>query len=275
MESNTKTNNSNQQQKHQEEKFSWRNSLMRASYESATFILTRYPYLCAVLLMVTTAEDAKEKKIVRGSLKYRMAYAHLGAYFFCGTVMSFDLFGLKRFFAVFTCFHLAFVTYTEYTLTYGEQIAYRLLTRNVACIGCYLMVAGGIAKSKREGDRRQSLVSFGRQLLGVYAVLSVVLAWNDVNEYKAYLEHVFKLPAFAYLVLLLQFTLGICLYAGYNVVQFSKYYAILLLGTTVLIDADVEYWRRSSSMKTWNTATVACRHLPVVCALLLIRKGYS
>lgn len=262
-------------QKEKEKQFNFKNALVRASYETATFVLTRYPYLCAVLLMVTTAEDSKEKKIVRGSLKYRMAYFHLGAYFFCGTIMSFDMFGLKRLFSILTCFHLAFVSYTEYSLSYGEQIAYRLLTRNVACIGCYLMVAGGIAKNKGEGDRSTRLVSFGRQLVGVYAVLSVVLAWNDRKEFGAYLIHSFNDPLVVYAVMIVQLSLGLCLYAGYNVLQFSKYYAILLVATTVLIDADIPYWTRNAGLKTWNTAAIACRHLPIVASMLLVRKGYT
>jgi len=259
----------------QPEEFSWRKAVVRASYESATFVITRYPYLCAVLLMVTTAEEAKEKKVVRGSLKYRMAYIHLGSYFLCGTIMAFDLFGLKRFFAALTCVHLTVVSYTEYTLGYGEQIAYRMLTRNVACIGCFLMVAGGIAKNKGEGDKSARLVTFGRQMIGVYAVLSVVLTWHDKKEFAAYTHHLFKDPLVTYAVMILQLVLGLCLYTGYNVVQFSKYYAILILGLTVLIDADLKYWARNTGVKTWGTATIACRHLPVLCGLLLIRKGYS
>ena len=258
-----------------EKEFDFKNAMVRASYETATFVITRYPYLCAVLLMVTTAEDAKEKKIVRGSLKYRMAYFHLGAYFFCGTIMSFDMFGLKRLFSILTCFHLAFVSYTEYSLSYGEQIAYRMLTRNVACIGCYLMVAGGIAKNKGEGDRSARLVSFGRQLIAVYTVLSVVLTWNDHKEFGAYLAHAFNDPLVVYVLMIIQLSLGLCLYAGYNVLQFSKYYAILLVATTVLIDLDIPYWTSNAGMKTWNTATIACRHLPVVSAMLLVRKGYT
>lgn len=252
-----------------------KNAFARASYESATFVLTRYPYLCAVLLMVTTAEDAKEKKIERGSMKYRMAYFHLGAYFVNATIMAFDMFGLKRLFSILTCFHLAFVSYTEYSLSYGEQIAYRLLTRNVACIGCYLMVAGGLAKNKGEGDRSSRLVSFGRQLVAVYAVLSVVLAWNDRKEFGAYLEHSFHDPLVVYALMVVQLSLGLCLYAGYNVVQISKYYALLLVAETVLVDADVDFWTRHVGLKTWNTASIACRHLPIVAAMILIRKGYT
>lgn len=254
---------------------SWRTVLLRASYESATFFLTRYPYLCAVLLMVSTAEDSREKKIQRGSIKYQMAYYNLGSYFFCATVMAFDLFNLKRVFSVLTCFHLAFVAFTEYSLMYGEQVAYRLLTRNIACIGCYLMVAGGVAKNKGEADRSRTLVMFGRQVIGVYAVLSVVLAWNDKNEYQAYFQHLGRQHLITLLVLGVQLMFGLFLYSGYKVVQLSNFYAVFLLLTTVIIDADVPYWNRTTGMKTWNTATIACRHLPIIATLLLIRRGYS
>ena len=136
------------------------------------------------------------------------------------------------------------------------------------------MVAGGVAKNKGESDRSRTLMTFGRQIIGVYAVLSVVLAWNDEKEYQAYYQHFARQHLFVLLLLSVQLVFGLCLYGGYKVVQLSKFYAMLLLLTTVIIDSDVPYWNRVAGIKTWNTATVACRHLPIIAVLLLIRKGY-
>lgn len=259
----------------QEQEFSIRKSIITASYESATFFITRYPYLCAVLLMITTAEQLKEQNIKRNSLQHQIIYVHLGVYFTCGTIMAFDLFGLKRFFAIVTTFHLGFVSYTEYNLTFGENIAYRLLTRNIACMGCYLMVAGGIAKNKGDSDRSQRLVSFGRQFIGVYSVLVAVLAWNDQEEFDAFAQIVPRFgELFAYVILVVNILLGLCLYGEYRTIQCSKLYAILLLFITVFVDANIPYWEKTTKLRTWGIITIATRHTPILCALILIRRGY-
>lgn len=261
---------------HKEQEFSVRKSLIAASYESATFLIARYPYICAVLLMITTAEQLKERTIKRNSLEHQIIYVHLGMYFFCGTIMSFDMFGLKRFFAIITSLHLAYVSFTEYTLTYGENIAYRLLTRNIACMGCYLMVAGGIAKNKGDTDRSQHLVSFGRQIIGVYSVLTVVLVWNDQGEFQSFARAYpyYGGDALAYAVLFVNCVLGMCVYGGYRTVQCSKLYAILLLLITVFVDANIPYWEKTTKLKKWGIITIATRHIPILCALVLVRRGY-
>lgn len=258
----------------EKDEFSFSKALLTASYETSTFIITRYPYLCAVLLMVTTAEEMKERKIARNSLEHRIIYVHLGVYFFCGTIMAFDLLALKRFFAIVTSLHLAVTSYTEYTLTFGENIAYRKLTRNIACMGCYLMVAGGIAKHRGASDRSQRLISFGRQIIGVYAVLVVVLIWNDDEEFGAFVTSLPFGEVLTYVFLALNMILGTCLYTGYKTVQCSKIYALLLLVITVVVDANLPYWQAHSKLKTWGVVSVATRHVPIFTALLLVRRGY-
>ncbi len=87
--------------------------LNEASYVSSAFFVTRYPYACAVLLMLTTGEAVKSSVRV-SEHKMNMAYAHLGIYFLSGTAMAFNIFGTKRLFALLSAVQIGFESYECY-----------------------------------------------------------------------------------------------------------------------------------------------------------------
>ena len=83
-------------------------------YTVAAFVITRYPYVCAVLLMLSTGEEFNTGVRKVNSGRFSMIYAHLGMYFLAGTAMSFDLFGTKRLFALISATQMGLSSYQDY-----------------------------------------------------------------------------------------------------------------------------------------------------------------
>ena len=94
-------------------KFSFRAKLDEAVYFVSSFVVTRYPYACAVFLMLTTAEVMKAAVTVEATF-LNMIYAHLGVFFLAGTTMAFNLFGTKRLFAIITALQFAVLSVESY-----------------------------------------------------------------------------------------------------------------------------------------------------------------
>ncbi|XP_057301613.1 uncharacterized protein LOC130636044 [Hydractinia symbiolongicarpus] len=256
----------------EENSISFKKNFFIATYEAAAFTMTRYPYLCAVLMMVTTAEESKTRQFDRTAFNY--IYAHLGVAFVGGTLLSFDMFGLKRWTALAMAVQTIVISYDEYTLTKGEQIAMRLLCRNLGIIGCYLSVAGGIAKNKGAADKNKYLLTFGRQLIGAYTMLTAVLIWNSEEEFSS---HAKALPGGAltvYIYIAVYMMCSICIYSGYEVVKMCKLLMCLLFAITLIVDMDVKMWTKHAGIGKWKTMTIAARHVPIISILLLIRDGY-
>ncbi|XP_002163298.2 transmembrane protein 101 [Hydra vulgaris] len=247
-----------------------RDILMRPSSESACFVLTRYPYLSAILLMIITGEQSKTTDL--NERKYYI-YVHVGLYFVSATLMAYNLFGLKKLFALVNVFHTIIVTCLEYEPSrHGEHIAIRLLIRNFGIIGCYLMVAGGLGETNEKLLPNKNLMSFGIRIIGAFSILSAVLIWNSKEELQIYLQ---ALPTGTLLVYAIIFPLvicGVCIYSGYHVVLTCKVLTLLLLIITLIDFAHI-----SSNFKqsiSWVSIYVTCRHIPIMGALLLVNKSY-
>lgn len=249
-----------------------RKSILVATYETSSFILLRYPYICAVLLMVTTAEEFANKTLGRNHVT--IIYINLALFFIAATIMAFDMFGGKRYFAVVTVFQFVYLSYHEYMKPYTEQVTFRLITRNLAVIGCFISVAGGIAKNKGTGDRNKFLLSSGRQLIGTYALLSAMFIWNGPQEFQFYSNSLPGDQISTMVIISLLIITAVAIYSGYEVVLFSKLLALLLLFVTVVIDMNVKRWESDVKLRQWIVYTIASRHIPVIATLLLIRKGY-
>ena len=247
-------------------------SLLITSYETSTFILLRYPYLCAVLLMVATAEEISNKVIASDCVTF--IYFHLGLFFVCGTIMAFDMFGGKRVFAIVTVLQFMILAYQDYQKPYSEQILFRVITRNLAVIGSFLSVAGGIAKNKRVRDRNRILLVMGRQIIGTYALLIAMLLWNSPEEYNVYINSLAGSHIVVWFILGALIVCAISIYSGYEVVIFCKVFAVILVILTIIVDLNFSYWKKQANIKHWVAATIAAKHLPVINALLLMRKGY-
>ena len=87
--------------------------LLEALYTTTGFLLTRFPYVWAILLMMTTAELFNTNLAVdKGRLT--MSHVHLGAFFLSATAMSFNLFGTKRLFALLTSAQYVVISVQDY-----------------------------------------------------------------------------------------------------------------------------------------------------------------
>jgi len=248
-----------------------RQQLVYASYEAANFAITRLPYLFAVLLMVTFAEEMKGKSISENQ-KFDAVYYNLAIYFLTGTIMSFDLFSGKRVFALITCLHLMFICYQEFSrLSVREIILSKLLVRNIGNIGAYLMVAGGIAHSQRGSTKNRQLLSFGIQIIGAYSFLNAVLIHNSSEEFNAFATIWPGGVLAPYLAVALYTICCIGISINVETVMFSKILALVLLTVSLTIDMQTEYWNKATGIKYWMTMTIAARNIGVVAVLFLER----
>ena len=147
----------------------------------------------------------------------------------------------------------------------------RQISRNGAIVGCYLLVAGGLACFERGAERNKRLLQTGVQLLGVYSFIYAAILWNSATELKAHISHIPGGIFITYVFLALFIVTGICIYGGYEVFYFSKVLAWLLFVVTLFVDVDTQWWWKTSHIPKWVAMTVASKHGCVIVTLLLIR----
>ena len=252
----------------QKDAFSSREIFMRASSESACFIISRYPYVSAVLLMIITGEQSKTTELKEAE-RYHI-YFHIGLYFVSATMMAYDLFRLKKVFALVNVIHTIFMSYLEYEPSrHGEHVALNLLIRNFAIVGSFLMFAGGINETMENEKQNKHLISFGIRIIGAFAMLSAVLTWNSNEEIRIYSQ---ALPAgllSTYIIILSLIICGVSIYSGYHVVLTCKILTVLLLIITLIVDLSIDSLG-SKGNSSWIRISIACRHVPPMAALLLV-----
>ena len=145
------------------------------------------------------------------------------------------------------------------------------MSRNIAVIGCYLQVAGGLTDFERGTQRHRRLLQTGIQILGVYSFINAVIIWNSPKEFHSYVSHLPGGSFTTYLFMMLYLVCGMCMYGNYNSFYFSKLLAWLLVIVTVFVDIDAGYWWKTANITRWNTMTIASKNGCVVFTLLLIR----
>ena len=147
----------------------------------------------------------------------------------------------------------------------------RQISRNVAIMGCYLMVAGGLSDFERGTQRHKRLLLTGMQLLGVYSFIYAVIIWNSPTEFKVHSSHLPGGTITTFIFIALFLVVGICLYGGYEIFYFSKVLAWLLFVVTIFVDLDTKMWWNVAHIPRWLTMTVASKHLCIIITLLLVR----
>ena len=138
-------------------------------------------------------------------------------------------------------------------------------------MGCYLLVAGGLANFERGAERSRRLLQIGIQLLGVYSFIYAVIVWNSPTEFKAHTSHLPGGVVTTYLFIALFIAAGICIYGGYEVFYFTKVLAWLLFVVTLFVDADAKWWWKKAHIPKWVAWTIASKNLCVIVTLLLVR----
>ncbi len=138
-------------------------------------------------------------------------------------------------------------------------------------IGCYLMVAGGLADFDRGTQHHRRLLQSGLQILGVHSFISAVMLWNSPGEFKAHSLHLPGGQFTTYLWIALYLLSGMCLYGNYKVFHFAKLMAWLLVVVTIFVDINTKYWWNNAKISHWMTVTIASRNLCIIFTLLLVR----
>ena len=147
----------------------------------------------------------------------------------------------------------------------------RHLSRNVAIIGCYLMIAGGISDFQRGVDRNRRFLAFGRQMLGAFSILNAFMIWNSHDELRAHIVHIPGGKIVSYVFVVIYVLCGVTLYGGYESAFFSKLLAWLLTVVTVLVDMDTKFWWNTAHVRYFMEMTIASRSLCIIGTLILIR----
>ena len=245
-------------------------NFVKALYTSADFLVTRYPYICAVLLMLSMPDKIRNDKNRKIDLDF--IYYEIGFYFVVGTLLSFDLFKLKKFSAFIMALHSAILAWREFDSSYRQIIQARLLFRSLALVGCFLMVAGGLEKENGTLKRNTQLLKLGRQIIGAYVVLLGILLVHNGREFKI---HARFIPAGAVWFLVVCYVVcGVCIDYGVVVVKSCKFILLLLFVVSLMIDMDEDVWLKYGNIKKWTMFTIAARHMPLLGVLLQLRDGY-
>ena len=243
-----------------------------AIHQAADFLVTRYPYLSLVLLMVSTPEEINDKK--KPLPNFQFIYAQLGFYFAVGTLMSFNMLGLRRFSAALMAVQCAVTAYTEFNSSHHQVIMARLLLRNLASVGCYLMVAGGLESDNCKSDRNDRLLKIGRQIIGAYLVMIGVLMIHNKTEFSV---HWYLLPGggiTVWVIIILYILCGLCIDYGILVVTCCKLAMFLIFFVTLIVDMDTDMWSKSVKVHKWKVYTIAAQHIPLIGVLMMFRDSY-
>ena len=163
---------------------------------------------------------------------------------------------------------IIFICTNIYLCLYNQV---KQISRNGAIVGCYLLVAGGLANFERGVERNKRLLQTGIQLLGVYSFIYAAIIWNSTVEMKAHSSHLPGGIFTTYLFIALFIATGICIYGRYEVFYFSKVLAWLIFVVTLFVDMDTKWWWKTSHIPKWVVMTIASKHACVVITLLLVR----
>ena len=225
--------------------------------------------------MVALPEELKHLKEKKNPLpSFNLIYAKLGFYFTVGTIMSFNILGLKRVSAALMAVMSVITAGMEMSNTYRQVVLARILFRNFACAGAYIMVAGGLGKGKYKAELSQRLLKLGRQIIGAYLVLLALLLLNNKKEFAL---HAYLLPGGAYcawVLIIFYFVCGIAMDYGLAVVDVCKAVMIVLFIVTLTVDVDTGIWNIHGKIKPWKAYTIAGYHIPVISTLMLMRPDY-
>ncbi|XP_059150849.1 transmembrane protein 101-like [Physella acuta] len=236
-------------------------SKRKIAIKAVEFFLHKYPIVNALTLLMLFAERAANESAP--PINHRIIYANLIGFLGCALLMSSNI--QRKAAALFFCGQLGYFTYVFYSnkkLNYKEWLRLQVCTRQVGCIGIYLLFAYVI-------DRRKSvpLRRFAEIIMGLYLFAFTYLI-NNVHEVRSgVLSHMIGGEWGRYVVTVLIAACALSFFSGYFLRDMSLCAAVVIAFMVCTVDSDVDYWSRKG-VHYWNQIRMIADSLCVCVGLI-------
>ncbi|CAI9741072.1 Hypothetical predicted protein [Octopus vulgaris] len=236
----------------------------RRSVKVCFFILSRFPFLNAITLLMLLGELAVHESYP--PINPKVIYIHLGLFLVCGALMS-GFSGGKSIPLIYAG-QLMYFAYNSYSNSNMDRDWLRTLicARHFACAGVYIGLA--YLFDKNSGKQLQQI---SYSVLGIYCLTLIVALNNNTELYQAFIYH-FPVSDVSHVVM--NILLGLCsvsLFSGVKQVQCKTFFtlAILMALISLFIDSRLSYWTEYKKVHFWNQIRLICDQICITIGFIL------
>lgn len=210
------------------------------------FILSKFPYVQAITLVMLLAERAMKAE------KYppmhpKIIYTIAGVCLMAGVMMSAKI--KVRFAALIytgVLGYLALNAYTNKEFNYSKHVRRRISSRHLGCMGVYL-----IFSFIKSGQKSRLTQRVGELCIAVYLLSAAYLFNESYEDRRGLMENLLGGNYMRYFITLVYACSGLCFLSGYFLRDISMSMAFCLTFVTFLVDMKFTYWTYRG-MNYWN-----------------------
>ncbi|XP_077978703.1 transmembrane protein 101-like [Glandiceps talaboti] len=215
------------------------------------FIISRYPYCYAVLLIMLFAERAKHGRPEGYPRQY--SYITIGSLFVFGSMIVLRIQRPLGFLlcAIQMLIH-TYITHTSKQIHHGEWLSIRMVTRNVAVMGAYLMLASRTTERLPRRSNVHFLFPLGRYIYGLFLICYAYALYHSKEDYRAFTKLVPFGNVLVFAVVAMVAIGGVCFISDTRVRLAAQVLLFVLSFTTLFYEGSINYWTRQKYVEYWN-----------------------
>ncbi|XP_033926077.1 transmembrane protein 101 [Melopsittacus undulatus] len=229
----------------------WRGRALRLLPAAGAGLLARLPFWHCLSALLLGAERAERRR--KPDIPVPYLYVDLAVAVLCASFMSFGV--KRRWFALGAALQLAVATYAAHVGGhghYGAWLKVRMLSRTIAIIGGFLIVASGAGERYRQRPRSRALQATGQVFLGIYLMCQAFSLQHSPEERQAHLAQVPGGELALQALFVAHGLLALAFLSGCRVRAAAQALAVLLPPLTLLVDGNLGYWHRGRGVEFWT-----------------------
>uniref|UniRef100_UPI00358F540E transmembrane protein 101 isoform X1 n=2 Tax=Myxine glutinosa TaxID=7769 RepID=UPI00358F540E len=235
---------------------------------AGVILLTRFPFWNAFSTLMLYGERASSNR--KPDLALPFLYVDMAAAVICATFMSYGM--KRRWFALGAALQLSISYYLAVTgghAHYPEWQKVRMLSRVVALVGGFLVLASGAGESYRQKERVAVLQRVGQIFLGIHLFCQAYALQHSTDDRAVYGAAMgWELLPSTFVAL--YSILALCLVAGWQVQRAGQLLAILLPPVTLLTSGNMDYWHGRRKFEFWGQLRLAGFDVGILGAMLVL-----
>ncbi|XP_002732537.1 transmembrane protein 101-like [Saccoglossus kowalevskii] len=234
-----------------------------------TFIISRYPYIFAFVLLMLFAERAEQQRSEGYARGY--IYSNIAALFVLGTLIIFDWQKHTAYLlcAVQVAIH-AFYTHTSPYLHFGEWLTIRIVTRNFAVIGGYLMLASRELENIPRRFKKPLLFTTGRYVYGFFLLCYSYTLFRSKEDNRAFHKLVPLGNLFSFVMVALTAVGAGSFFSGIRLRTAARVLLVVLIVTTLYFEGNINYWWRQRFVEYWMHILILSESIVAIAVLMLL-----
>ncbi|CAL1535359.1 unnamed protein product [Lymnaea stagnalis] len=225
------------------------------------FLMHKYPIINALTLLMLLAERAAVES--EPPIHPKIIYANLIG--FLGSALLMSSYIKRKEAALVFCGQLVYFTYNFYTnskLNYKDWLRLQMCTRQMGCVGIYLLFVHILDKKKSILLQRVAEI-----VMGLYFFAFTYLI-NNTNEFRgAVLSHIIGGDWARYIITVALAACALSFFSGYFLRDMSLCASAVIAIIVFTVDCDFKFWSRKG-VHFWNQTRMICDSLCVCCGLI-------